>query len=228
MPSSDAKFAAKLRGSAAQRARAMKSTRKDRLQKLIRAVGNDEIQKRIQRGNVNREMALAFIAERLRNMRQLQLREIRLTKRGAHWTWWRQVADNYKTWYSKPEPTRWRQSARLYEQAAKAFARGNVSRGKEILDRAIVEETKQMDRLTELVDTNDLDFDARPDPRWLEYIVDTEPGPCSLPEDIRLAQEIQKVEETVVDPMNRRRRRDPWWTVEDDEDEEEGDGDGAG
>ncbi len=177
---------------------------------------------------MNREMALAFISERLRNMRQLQIREVRLTKRGAHWDWWRQVADNYKTWFTKPEPRRWHESARLYEDAAKAFARGNVSRGKEILDRAIVAENRQLDNLTELVQTDDLDFDARPDPRWLQYIVDTEPGPCSLPDDIRLAQDIQKVEGTVVDPMNRRRRRDPWWTLEDEEEEEDGNGDGNG
>lgn len=227
MGQADNKFASRLRGSAAQRARAMKSTRKDRLQKLIKAVGNDEIQQRIQQGTVNREMALAFISQHLREMRQLQIREVQLTKRGAHWDWWRQVADNYKTWYTKPEPKRWQEAAKLYEDAAKAFARGNISRGKEILDRAITEENKQMNDLTELVATEDLAFDAQPDVRWLEYIVDTDPGPMALPEDIRLAQEIMKVEETVVDPMNRRRRRDPWWTLEDEEEEEEGDGEGG-
>jgi hypothetical protein len=205
----------------------MKSTRKERLQKLIKAVGNDEIQQRIQQGNVNREMALAFIADRLRNMRQLQLREQRLVPRGAHWEWWRQVADNYKTWFTKPEPKRWHTAAKLYEDAAKALARGNISRGKEIMDRAVKEEQKQMSKLSDLVQTEDLAFDARPDVGWLEQIVDTEPGPCALPDDIRLAQEIQNVMDTVVDPMNRRRRRDPWWTLEDEEEEEE-DGDGTG
>ena len=227
MGQADNKFASRLRGSAAQRARAMKSTRKDRLQKLIKAVGNDEIQQRIQQGTVNREMALAFISQHLREMRQLQIREVQLTKRGAHWDWWRQVADNYKTWYTKPEPKRWQEAAKLYEDAAKAFARGNISRGKEILDRAITEENKQMNDLTELVATEDPEFDSHPDVRWLESIVDTDPGPIALPEDIRLAQEIMKVEETVVDPMNRRRRRDPWWTLEDEEEEEEGDGEGG-
>jgi len=205
----------------------MKSTRQERLKKLIKAVGNDEIQKRIQQGNVNREMALAFIGDRLRNMRQLQLREQRLVPRGAHWEWWRQVADNYKNWYTKPEPKRWHSAAKLYEDAAKALARGNISRGKEIMDRAVKEEQVQMSKLTELVQTEDLAFDARPDVGWLEQIVDTEPGPCALPDDIQLAQEIQNVMETVVDPMNRRRRRDPWWTLEDEEEEEE-DGDGSG
>ena len=222
------KFAAQLRGTASQRARAMKSTRKDRLQKLVKAVGNDEIQKRIQQGNVNRDMCLAYIAEHLRNMRQLQIREQRLVPRGAHWFWWRQVADNYKTWFKKPEPKRWHQAAHMYEEAAKQLARGNVSRGKDLMEKAIVEERKQMNNLSDLVSTDDLAFDARPDPRWLEQIVDTEPGqPCALPEDIQLARDIQNVMDTVVDPMNRRRRRDPWWTLEDEEEEEE-DGGGTG
>ena len=223
----DQRFESKLRGTASQRARAMRSSRKDRLAKLAKAVGNNEIQQRIQQGNVNRDMCLAYIAERLRGMRQLQLREQRLVPRGSHWTWWRQVADKYKTWFTKPEPTRWHEAARLYEQAARQLARGDVSRGKELLERAMKEETHQLANLTSLVSTADLDFAAKPEVGWLNEIVDTEPGqPSTMPADIALAREIQLVEDTVPDPMNRRRRRDPWWTL--DEDEEEEDEDGAG
>jgi hypothetical protein len=223
----DQRFAAQLRGTATQRARAMKSTRKDRLAKLAKAVGNGEIQQRIQQGNVNRDMCLAYIAERLRNMRALQVREQKLIPRGSHWTWWRQVADRYKTWFTKPDPKRWREAAKIYEQAAKHLANGDVSRGKAHMEKAITEENKQLDGLTKLVSTADLDFSARPDVGWLGDIVDTEPGkPSALPADIALARDIQLVEDTVVDPMNRRRRRDPWWTLE--EEEEEEDGEGAG
>jgi len=227
MADAQSKVNAKLRGTARQRAKARQANAKSRLSRLVQAVGNDEIQKRIQQGNVSRDMAMAFIADRLRNMRQLQWREQRLIPRSAHWEWWRQVADAHKPWYSKPEPKRWHQAARLYEDAAKRLARGDLQRGKQVMERAIAEENKQMDKLTALVSHDDLDFDARPDVGWLEGIVMGEPGkPCELPEDIKLAQEIQQVMDTVVDPMNRRRRRDPWWTLEEEEEEEDGNGEG--
>jgi len=227
MADAQSKVNAKLRGTARQRARAQRANAKSRLQKLVHAVGNDEIVKRIQQGNVSRDMAMAYITQRLRNMRQLQWREQRLMPRTSHWEWWRQVADANKPWFTKPEPKRWHEAARLYEDAAKRLARGDLMRGKAVMEKAIAEEKKQMDNLTELVSDDDLDFDARPDVGWLESIVLGEPGkPCELPEDIQLAQEIQQVMDTVEDPMNRRRRRDPWWTLEEEEEEEDGDGEG--
>ncbi len=227
MADAQSKVNSKLRGTARQRARARQKNTKERLAKLAKAVGNDEIQKRIQQGNVSRDMAMAFITERLRNMRQLQKREQRLIPRTSHWEWWRQVADAQKPWLSKPEPKRWHQAAKLYAEASKHLARGDLMRGKQILDKAVAEENKQMNDLTDLVSHDDLEFDARPDVGWLEEIVSGTPGaPCEEPEDIKLAEEIQKVMDTVVDPMNRRRRRDPWWTLEEEEEEEDGDGDG--
>lgn len=217
----------KLRGTARQRARAQRKDSKERLAKLVKAVGNDEIQKRIQQGNVNRDMAMAYIADRLRNMRQLQLREQRLIPRTSHWDWWRQVADAKKPWFTKPEPKRWHEAAQLYKEAGKHLARGDMQRGKQVMERAIQAETKQLNQLTDLVDTSDVDFDARPDVGWLQEIVSGSPeAPCALPDDFKLADEICRVMDTVVDPMNRRRRRDPWWTLEEEEEEEDGDGEG--
>lgn len=227
MADAQSKVNAKLRGTARQRARAQKKNTKERLAKLVKAVGNDEIQKRIQQGTVNRDMAMAYITDRLRNMRALQQREQRLIPRTSHWEWWRQVADANKPWFKKPEPKRWHDAAKLYKEASKHLARGDLQRGKQVMERAIAEESKQLDGLTELVDQSDLDFAARPDVGWLESIVTGSPeAPCALPDDIKLADEILQVMDTVVDPMNRRRRRDPWWTLEEEEEEEDGDGEG--
>jgi hypothetical protein len=228
MPDAQSKVNSKLRGTARQRARARKANTKERLAKLVKAVGNDEIQKRIQQGNVNRDMAMAYITERLRNMQALQQRELKLMPRTSHWEWWRQVADDHKPWYTKPEPKRWHEAAKMYKEAAKHLARGDLMRGKQVMEKAMAEEDKQLDNLTDLVHTEDLDFDARPEVGWLEQIVSGTEGPCELPDDVKIADEIMQVMETVPDPMNRRRRRDPWWTLEEDEEEEEGDAAGAG
>ncbi len=215
---------ARLEGRAARRNKKKSDSRLERLAKLV---GNEEVKQQIQKGNATRDAMLAHLGERLRTMRQLQLRELQMTQRGAHWSWWRDAADNMKKNLQEPKPTRWNGAAKAYEEAANALCRGDVSQGRQEMKKAMELERQAHETLTDLVELADLEFDAKPDNGALAEITSTAPaGPCEEPEDVGIAKEIYSVTATVPDMPNRSRTKDPWWT---EEEEEEGEGvDGGG
>lgn len=199
---------------------------KSRLQQLAKTLGNEEIAKRIGEGNANREQMLAFVAERLEVVKELQGREMALTQRGADFDWARVVGDHHKG-VTKPEPTRWRETALAYNQAVGAMCRGDLRRGQELLERAIATEEKTRDEMTKLVSDTEGSIDAGA----FAAMATLTPacGAAAEPAPIRaLVDAIVAVTATVPDPETRKRVRDPWWTLEEDEDEEEPDGAGGG
>ncbi len=224
----------RLRGSGAAKHRAQKNRREaaSRLQRLVKAVGNNEIGRRLSQGNATRDMMMAHLVERLHLIREVQVREVQATRRGANWEWWRQVADSHATDWSKPEPTRWHTTAQYYDHAARVLCSGDLKQGQIWIERAMAEEDRHWNALSDnVVDTNSLEFQAQSkwESLWVDSLVAETPatGACELPPDIALADEIRSVEQTMDDPMNRRRRRDPWWTLEEEKEEEEH-GDGGG
>lgn len=217
------KALSQLRGTEAAKAK-VKDEVKSRLQTIANAVGNEEIAKRIESGNATRDQMLAFITERLALSREMQLRELALTNRNAHFEWWAIAADRMKPDRQEPAPTRWNAVARAYEAAVLALCSGNLTRGQALLEEAHALEKKTADETTELADTNDIEDAASLDPNAFAALVAQTPssGACAEPTDIRrLIDAIVNVEQTVPDMPNRRRRRDPWWTLEEDEEEED-------
>jgi len=218
------KGGARLGGRAARR---NKKKSEGRLEKLAQLVGNDEIKQRIERGNASRDAMLQHLCERLRVMQQLQIRELSMTQRGGHWSWWRDAADRNKEDLQEPKPTRWNAAARAYEDASRALCKGDITRGRQHMDDAMKLERDAHETLTRLVELTDLEFDARPTDGQLADITATAAaGPCEEPDDVSIAAEIYNVTTTVPDMPNRKRIRDPWWT-EEEEEEEEVDGGGA-
>lgn len=198
-----------------------------RITQLARTLGNDEIQKRLDQGNASRDQMLAHLCDRLEVMRELQTREVGLTKRGAHFWWWRLASDKQKPQYTTPEPTRWNEAARLYEEAAERLCQGDLKRGKEILGRAMDEEERVRSQLTELVDLRELG-EGELDRSVLADISVTEvAGSCDEPSGVGVAREIQAVTTESPRVPNRSRPADPWWTLDEDEEEEEP-GEGGG
>src|SRR5262245_57132009 len=131
-----ARAAARRGGGAAATSEARREA-KSRLEQLARSVGNDEIARRIGQGNATRDQMLAFVAERLGEVRELQLREVALTRRNANFDWWRTAGDGMRPDHQEPAPTRWRGVAAAYEKAVEALCRGDLRRGQELLDAAM-------------------------------------------------------------------------------------------
>lgn len=214
----------RLRGTAAAKAE-VRQDAKSRLQKLVAAVGNDEIGKRIAQGNATRDEMLAFVLRQLDTVRELQLREQALTRKEAGFPWWRDVQNGA---VGKPEPTRWKAVAAAYDAAVAAICRGDLKRGQALLEQAVAQQRETTAALTALVDRTDLQADA--DPSELAALVAEAPssGACAVPEDVRnRLDEIERVEATVKDQPDAPREQDPWWTLEDEE-EEDGAGGGGG
>jgi hypothetical protein len=200
----------------------------DALRRTASRVGNEELQQRIQKGNASRDELLQFLLERLRTIREVQQREVGLSDQRSTREHWKQIADKGKADITAPDPTRWREAARIYEEAAAQLARGALGRGADLVERAMDVEKKTFDSLTSLVKPEDVerDLDGPDRPSALDAV---DPGQAcaaaALPTEIRdLAREIQHVTEKPEEVPNRRRVRDPWWTEEEEEEEEEGEG----
>lgn len=111
------------------------------LSKLGGAKGNNNTQGLLNQSKAKRDILLDFIRARLKQIKQVQQLELRSLKDQPEW--WRQVGRR-KSGFKLPDPTRWRQSAQLYQQAAKAACGGNLGKAAELLERATAEEKKAM------------------------------------------------------------------------------------
>lgn len=192
-----------------------------KIAQLARALGNDALKSRMLDGNRSRDLMLEHIGDRLKTMREIQLREIALSHRGSHFPYWRLVADKHKSEYSAPEPTRWNEAARLYEDAAHHLARGDLKRGRTVLERAMREEQRAREKLTRLVFTGDLEKEPAGAVELPAFDSTEVSGACDLPPEIGLAKEIYHVTTEGPNIPNRGRATDPWWTMDEDEEEEE-------
>ena len=189
------------------------------LSKRANAMGNEQVQRQLHEKGAKRDELLKSIGARLAVMRKVQLDEIKLAHRRSEWRG--NVATG--TW-GKPEPTRWREPAKLYKEAAHALAHGTIARAKEILERATHAEQHAFDTLTELVDVPDNEYEAIQ--AGLAEIGEGSCAPTDLPPEIDLARLILNVELEVEEPYIGTREADPWWTEEEDDEEEKPDGAG--
>lgn len=199
----------------------------EQLKAMGKKLGNDELQQRIQRGNATRDELMDFLHDRLKNIRSVQEREIAMSDKRSSREHWRQISDQQKTEYTNPDPTRWRESAKIYEQAAFQLSRGSLGRGAQLVKRALGEEQKTFDKLSVVVKVTQEEREGlESGPEGVEDVAPNEG--CSaknMPSEVReLAQQIQNVTEKAPELPGRKRVRDPWWTEEEEEEEEEANG----
>ncbi len=194
-----------------------------KLTKMAGNLGNEEIQKRLEKGNASRDEMLRFLVDRLNVVRDVQMREMALCKKQANFDYWRLV-QNQGAQVDKPDPTRWREVGRLYQEASYHLCRGDLARGATEMKRAAEVEKTAFASLTRLVETTERE-------RTVESPAVVEgPGAgaaaCPAPDGIELAMQIQNVTEKVPALPGLERVQDPWWTEE--EEDEEGKKDGKG
>lgn len=216
-------------GELAAQAALTKDPKSAKLLAAGRALGNDEMKRRIDGKNANRDEMLSYLCDRLKVMREAQLRELDLgqvDKRRVTKSI-RREADPHKDAFSKPDPKRWAEPAGIYEEAARQLCRGALSQGAQLVERAIAAEKKVFDETSSAVDLGDLEREQEA-PAGTSDLADGSAtcAPCDMPEGVEVAAEIERVNTEFRDVTNRRRIRDPYWTEEDEEEEEE-DADGG-
>jgi hypothetical protein len=195
---------------------------------MARDLGNQAMRDRMARATGKRDALLAFIVERLGRVRDLQQREHAVLNRRTDW--WRDLALQHPgVWL--PEPERWGAVARAYRLAAEALASGHLTRGAQLLERAMETEQATTEALPWGLglrpgeDTPAQGADHGPDA--MDGIGDGEGCPQGgLPPGMAVAGEVERFRQTVPEgPQIRVVPHDhPWWEEEEEEEEEEGKG----
>lgn len=184
-----------------------------------RALGNEELKQRLNAGNASREEMLAYLVHRLESIREAQLREMKAGSSESMEKDGKKIADSHKDAYAKPEPTRWRESARIYEQAAYHLARGALRRGAELVDRALQAERKAFAEVGKNAHAHDLEPDEHT-PEVFEAASAGLVAAAEVPPIVGdLVQLIENVTADVKDPTVKLRTKDP--QGEDEEEDEE-------
>jgi hypothetical protein len=198
---------------------------KELLQAMAKGLGNQAIEERLARAGGQRDRLLAFIAQRLEQIRDTQLRESgMLHQRGQ---WWRDAAWREPGVWA-PQPERWGAVAREYRQAMEALCRGDLSRGARLLERATAAEREAIEAIP---DGAGVDRDQEREELLMtrsgevsEGIEDGEGCPeREPPKEHRLAHQIESFSHTVR-PLRGIRvvpHATPWWEEEEEEEEEE-------
>ncbi len=187
-------------------------------------LGNDEIVKRIEQGAATREQMLAFVAQQLGEIRDLQTRELDLLGAGGSGPVWTRFATSNA---QLPMPERWQVPARSYEAAVAALCRGDLRRGQELLEQAITVQEQVARETTDLV--GQTERDPRSDVSAFAAMVAAAPtsGACPLPLPIR--DLLGAILGVVADPRQApdvERILTPAWAEEEDEDDEDDEDEG--
>lgn len=187
-----------------------------------RSLGNEELQRRIDQGNASRDDLLAQIAQRLGAMREAQVREENFGAQDMR-SAWKEISDAHKEDYTKPEPMRWREAAKLYEMAAFQLCSGKLGRGSQLVQKAMEAERKAFEGVGKQIGVKDLEPGEETSEAMKEIKPEQACSPTDVPGDIEaLADKIQANTTEFKDQPNKKRKLDPWWTLDEEEEEEEG------
>ena len=190
------------------------------LKQMSSKMGNQGLNTQLQKSSAERDLLLQFICSQLKNIDHIQ--QIELDEVNQRDEWFREVAKGDHD-FSLPEPERWRDCASLYKKAGQALCRGDVSRGKQLLEEALKKEDAARDALPEQVeerlDTNEKVMNGSP------VSTATEGGEVcpsiKTPKDLSIADKILSVRSTVrkASPVRRTPAYNWWEEIEESEEE---------
>ena len=192
------------------------------LKQLSSKMGNQGLNARLQKSSAERDLLLQFICNQLKNVQQIQ--QIELDEVRKRDEWFREVAKGEQN-FKLPDPERWKECASLYKKSSQALCRGDVSRGKKLLEEALKKEDAARQDLPEQVeerlDAKDKVMTASPVSTASE---DGEICPATrAPKDLDLADKILSVRSTVrnASPVRRTPAFNWWEQIEESEEEVE-------
>ena len=188
------------------------------LKQLSSKMGNQGLNSRLQQSSADRDMMLHFICNQLKDIQHIQ--QIELDEVAQRPEWFRDVAKG-ENGYALPDPERWKECASLYKKAGQALCRGDVSRGKQLLEEAIKKEDatresipKQIERRLDSKEASQTESPVSTATEGGEICPSTRE-----PQDLKLADKILSVRATVknAQPVKRTRPFNWWEEMEDSE-----------
>lgn len=189
------------------------------LKQLSSKMGNQGLNSRLQQSSAERDMMLQFICSQLKDIQHVQ--QVELDEVAQRPEWFRDVAKG-ENGFALPDPERWKECASLYKKAGQALCRGDVSRGKQLLEEAIHKEDATRESIPEQVERR-LESKERSQTES-PVSTATEGGeicPSTRePKDLKIADKIMSVRATVknAQPIKRTRPFNWWEEVEESED----------
>lgn len=192
------------------------------LKQMSSKMGNQGLNTQLQKSSAERDLLLQFICKQLKEIQHIQ--QIELDEVNQRDEWFREVAKGDHD-FSLPEPERWKDCASLYKKAGQALCRGDVSRGKHLLEEALKKEDTAREALPEQVeerlDTKEKVMTGSP------VSTATEGGEiCAAtktPKDLSIADKILSVRSTVrnASPVRRTPAFNWWEELEESEEDAE-------
>lgn len=199
----------------------------EQLQRLGRALGNEALSGKLTQNDQLRDLLLAMVQERLQAIAQAQQAELKaLHERGP---WWRRLRRGERG-ITMPEPTRWGEPARLFQQAASAICAGDLGRGADLMKQASESERTHRKAVPRQVK---LPAEAPASPIQSATLNEVRDGegctPTTAPELFQLATRIENVGQTTdnIGQIANARHAGVWWETEADEDEDKKPKEGA-
>jgi hypothetical protein len=197
-----------------------------KLAKIAGTVGNEAVRAHFAGSNASRDKMLEFLTHRLATIHEVQQREIQACGYTEMRENWKEMADSQRDDVKLPDPTKWAESALLYERAAFKLCNGELGVGSQLMRNAMDAEQRAFEQVSSTLDLREVEEASE----GSGVVADVGSGdcsqPCDLPDGVALADKIQAVSTTVKDVPDNPRVPIPWWTEF--EEEEEGDGDESG
>ena len=194
------------------------------LKQLSSKMGNQGLNDRLQKSSAERDLLLQFICSQLKNVQHIQ--QIELDEVSKRDEWFREVAKGDNN-FDLPEPERWKECASWYKKAGQALCRGDVSRGKHLLEQALKKEDAARDGIPVQVEQRLENKEQRMTGSPVSTAADgSEICPSTKePKDLAIADKILSIRATVrsASPVRRTRPFNWWETREESEEETEGD-----
>lgn len=202
-------------------------------QKLLggaKSLGNAEMKNKLDGKNAKRDEMLAFLCKRLSTMRSVQEREAAQATKQAMGQDRNLLKDGGDKANFESNPLKWRVPAQVYEQAATALCQGDLHRGSQLIEKAMAEEKRCFDKVSNHINLSDIDTGIGSVP---EQALETAPGEtcgeCATPAGVDVADEIDRCETEPPKMTDGAREMDPDWEEEEEEEEDKGKGQpGAG
>jgi len=195
------------------------------LRKAGGGIGNDQLKGLLKNANGKRDGVIEFIIDRLKQVRDVQLKESMALQH--HGEWYR-YAFRSQDGFNLPDPKRWHESARLYKRATEAACNGDLGRAVQIMEQGMQKEAEAWETVPKFVE-------SKLDPwqhSWTERPESadnvSEEAQCDhrdKPQELTLADRILSADPR-VNPVTAQLLTRPhdWYAGEEEDEENEGDG----